>query len=113
MLLDFGFVLGNGLQHLGNAMADVVSNDIPDDEQAQQHTHAREHQIGPAAARNQLLHPTLNAMDSQFEPHGGQAAQDTGYDGKNQEGRGFRHLMQKAPDGAPYPFYATTVCHGC
>ena len=110
--LDFGFVLGNGLQHLGNAMANVVPDKIPDDEKAQEHAHAGQHQIGPAAPRHQLRNAVLNAMDSEFEPNCGQAAQGTGDNGKDQKRRSFRHLMQKAPDGAPYPFYATTVCHG-
>ena len=74
-------------------MANIVPDKIPDDEKAQEHAHAGQHQIGPAAPRHQLRNPALDAMNSQFEPHGSQAAQRTGDNGKNQKRRGFRHLM--------------------
>ena len=77
--LDAGFVLGNGLQHLGNAVADVVLYYIFNDEKAQEHTHAGEQKIGPAAVLVPAGQKVLNTVDGYFQKHRSQPAQHPRY----------------------------------
>ena len=112
MALDFGFVLGNGLEHLGDPVPDVVLDDVAYKEKAQEHTHAREHQMRQRRVRIGEGKLLLDPVDGKFEAHGGKAAQDARENRQHQKGRAFGNPTQKGPERAPDELYATTVCHG-
>ena len=91
-------------------MADIVLNHIADHQQAQEHAHPGQHQIGPSAGKNPRQ-TFLDGMDGNFEEDGGQSAEDAGEDGQAQQHIAFRNVTQKGPHGAPEMFYAAAGGH--
>ena len=101
MVLDLGFVLGDGLQYFGDAVANLVLDNVPHKEHAQEHTHTGEHQDGPWVRGGNQGQFSLNPVDGSLKKYGGKSAQGARHDGEHQQRGTFGDQTQKGPDRAP------------
>ena len=97
MALDAGFVLGNGLQHLGDAVADVIPDHIPYYQKAQEHTHAGKKEVCPVGGAEPGGKKPLDGVDGYFQKDGGQPAQHARHHTQAQQDPVLGHIMQKGP----------------
>ena len=109
--LDLGLVLGNGLQDFRHAVADVVPDDVPDNQQAQEHSHAGKEEEQPGGFPDQRVQPMVDGVNGDFQQDGRQAAQNARQHGEEGNARPLRKGMQKGPKRAPEIFHAFIV-HG-
>ena len=95
--LDLGFVLGHGLQDLRHAVADVVPDNVADDEETQEHAHAGKDQEQPVRVSDEGVQPVMDGADGHFEQHGGQPAEQAGHHRQDGDVAPLRQGMQKGP----------------
>ena len=101
MAADLGFILGDGLEHLCDAVAYVVLHQVLYNDQAQEHTHARKQKVRKTASRHNPGEPSLDAVDGQFQQNCRRAAKKACQNRQAQQRRTLRHLTQKAPQRGP------------
>ena len=86
MNLDETLLARDGIEDLRDAMADVITNDIADEQARQEYAYDRIDQIEPVGARDgeMMGQQVLNLMDEPFQQQARQSREDTNDQGKRQ-----------------------------
>ena len=96
MRLDLGVVAGHGQQGLGHAVADIVADQIADQQQGYQHADARQDQVLPVVTGVEtLVEQPLDLVDRPIQKDGGAPGEHADHQAEQQEFAAFRNISER------------------